>query len=175
MPFYVVSILLIIASWALVFTNGLNYGVDFAGGQEVRLTFEGREEAPIPELREELEQLGYGTPQIQRFGEDNQISIRIQLPEEAEDQPGAATAIGNEVIQTIQGAREIMPSGERSGVCLSSSNSNEPTFGYRPKSCHATPIQASIAATPRRRTCPSGIAPGLHRVRGGRKVPRSSL
>jgi preprotein translocase subunit SecF len=89
MPFYVVSILLIIGSWALVFTNGLNYGVDFAGGQEVRLTFEGREEAPIPELREEFEQLGYGTPQIQRLGEDNQVSIRIQLPEGAEDQPGS--------------------------------------------------------------------------------------
>ena len=33
MPFYIVSVLLMIASWALVATQGLNYGVDFAGGQ----------------------------------------------------------------------------------------------------------------------------------------------
>lgn len=32
-PFYVVSAILVIASWTLVFTKGLNYGVDFAGGQ----------------------------------------------------------------------------------------------------------------------------------------------
>ncbi|MEP6391879.1 MAG: protein translocase subunit SecF, partial [Alteripontixanthobacter sp.] len=32
LPFYVVSLLLMAASWALVFTQGLNYGVDFAGG-----------------------------------------------------------------------------------------------------------------------------------------------
>ena len=35
-PFFAISILLIAASWALVFTKGLNYGVDFAGGLEVR-------------------------------------------------------------------------------------------------------------------------------------------
>lgn len=101
-PFYVVSVLLIIASWAVVFTNGLNYGVDFAGGQEVRLTFEGRTEAPIPELREQVGELGYGEPVIQRFGADNQVSIRVRLPDEAEGVPGAATEIGNQVIASIE-------------------------------------------------------------------------
>jgi len=38
LPFFLVSMLLIVASWALVIFQGLNYGVDFAGGQEVRLT-----------------------------------------------------------------------------------------------------------------------------------------
>jgi len=32
-PFYIVSMLLMAASWGLVFTQGLNFGVDFAGGQ----------------------------------------------------------------------------------------------------------------------------------------------
>lgn len=101
-PFYVVSLLLIAASWALVFTNGLNFGVDFAGGQEVRVTFEDREEAPIAELRESLGTLGYGEPTIQRFGEANSVSVRVRLPEGAEDTPGAANAIGEEVIAEIQ-------------------------------------------------------------------------
>ena len=102
MPFYVVSLLLIAASWALVMTKGLNYGVDFAGGQEVRLTFSELEEAPIPSLREQIGALGYGDPVIQRFGAANQVSIRVRLPEAVEDTPGAATEIGNEVISTIE-------------------------------------------------------------------------
>lgn len=100
-PFFVVSLLLIVASWGLVFAQGLNYGVDFAGGQEVRLTFEQREEAPIPELRELVGGLGYGSPVVQEFGAPNQVSIRVPLPEEVEATPGAATEIGNQVIATI--------------------------------------------------------------------------
>ncbi len=101
-PFFIVSLLIIVASWALVFTQGLNFGVDFAGGQEVRVTFEGREEAPIVELRERIGGLGFGEPVIQRFGEPNQVSIRVRLPEGAEDRPGGATQIGNRVIGEIQ-------------------------------------------------------------------------
>ncbi|MEE4155193.1 MAG: protein translocase subunit SecF [Erythrobacter sp.] len=100
-PFFVMSLLLIAASWGLVLTQGLNYGVDFAGGQEVRLTFEDRAEAPIASLREVVDQLGYGSPIVQEFGAPNQVSIRVALPEEVEATPGAATAIGNEVIAAI--------------------------------------------------------------------------
>ncbi|GAA4644172.1 hypothetical protein GCM10023115_21320 [Pontixanthobacter gangjinensis] len=106
MPFYVVSVFLMIASWALVLTQGLNYGVDFAGGQEVRLTFEQREEAPIVSLREQIGSLGYGEPVIQRFGAENQVSIRVRLPEGTEDTPGAATAIGDTVIKSIESTYE---------------------------------------------------------------------
>ncbi len=100
-PFYVVSVLLMIASWVAVFTMGLNYGVDFAGGQEVRLTFEQREDAPIPQLRTLVSELGYGEPVVQGFGEANQVSIRVPLPEGVEETPGAATEIGNKVIAEI--------------------------------------------------------------------------
>ncbi len=102
MAFFIVSVALVAASWALVFTQGLNYGVDFAGGQEVRLTFEDREEAPIASLREVVGELGYGSPVVQEFGAPNQVSIRVALPEEVEATPGAATAIGNEVIAAIE-------------------------------------------------------------------------
>lgn len=101
MPFLIISILLIIASWALVLTKGINYGVDFEGGQEVRVTFTQMEAAPIPELREKLGALGYGTPLIQRLGDENQVSIRVSLPEGAADQKEAADAIGNAVIGEI--------------------------------------------------------------------------
>lgn len=104
MPFYVVSILLIAASWALVFTKGLNYGVDFAGGQEIRATFTEASEAPVSELRETVGKLGYGEPVIQRFGAPNEVSIRTKLPESAEGNPGAINAITERIVGAIEAA-----------------------------------------------------------------------
>ena len=103
-PFYVVSCLLIAASWALVLTKGLNYGVDFAGGLEIRATFEQSQQAPIPQVREEVGSLGYGEPTVQRFGEDNQVSIRVRLPESAEGDKEAAQNIANEIVSELQGS-----------------------------------------------------------------------
>lgn len=100
-PFFIFSILMIVGSWAAVLTNGLNFGVDFIGGQEVRMTFEERAQAPIPELRELVGGLGYGEPVVQEFGKPNQVSIRVPLPEGAEETPGAATEIGNRVIASV--------------------------------------------------------------------------
>nr|WP_298926832.1 protein translocase subunit SecF [uncultured Erythrobacter sp.] len=101
-PFFVISMLLIAASWAAVWTQGLNYGVDFAGGQEVQMTFEQLDQAPVAELRQSVAGLGYGTPVVQEFGAPNIVSIRVPLPEEAEETDGAADKIGDEVIALIQ-------------------------------------------------------------------------
>ena len=102
LPFFVFSLLLMAASWGLVVVKGINYGVDFAGGQEVRLVFQEQNEAPVGELRSLVEGLGYGSPVVQEFGAANEVSIRVPLPEDIEDEPGAATAIGNQVIQLIE-------------------------------------------------------------------------
>ena len=101
-PFFAISILLIAASWALVFTKGLNYGVDFAGGLEVRATFTQSVEAPVGELREKVATLGYGDPVVQRFGEDNQVSIRVRLPDEVSVDKEAAQAAANDIVETLQ-------------------------------------------------------------------------
>jgi preprotein translocase subunit SecF len=100
-PFFVLSLVLILGSWTAVAVNGLNFGVDFAGGQEVRMTFEKRETAPIASLRELVGGLGYGEPVVQEFGGPKTVSIRVALPEGTEDTPGAATAIGQKVIAAI--------------------------------------------------------------------------
>jgi preprotein translocase subunit SecF len=103
-PFYVVSAILVIASWTLVFTKGLNYGVDFAGGQEISATFTKEREAPVSELRDIVGQLGYGDPVIQRFGAQNEVSIRTKLPESAEGDPAAAEQISNRIVGTVRKA-----------------------------------------------------------------------
>ncbi|MDT0576544.1 protein translocase subunit SecF [Croceicoccus sp. F390] len=84
-PFYVVSLILVIASWALVAVNGLNLGVDFVGGQMIRATFTQSANAPVADLRREIGALDFGDPIIQRFGQPNEVSIRMRLPEATED------------------------------------------------------------------------------------------
>ena len=101
-PFFVVSLLLIATSWALVLTKGLNFGVDFAGGLEVRATFTERAQAPVTQLRSDIEQLGYGSPVVQRFGEDNQVSIRVRLPDDISADKDAAQAAANAVVAQLQ-------------------------------------------------------------------------
>jgi len=85
-----ISMLLIIASIALVAVRGLNLGVDFVGGQMVRVTFD--KPVQLDELRQTVESLGQGDPTIQQFGTPNNVSIRMPLPEGGD---GAANAAAN--------------------------------------------------------------------------------
>ncbi len=102
-PFFLLSLLLIAASWALVFVNGLNYGVDFAGGQEIRATFTQTEQAPIAELRESVGSLeNVGSPVVQKFGADNEVSIRVKLPPEAEGNPEFAAEMTTAITDNLK-------------------------------------------------------------------------
>jgi preprotein translocase subunit SecF len=101
-PFYVVSLLLMAASIGLVATKGLNFGVDFIGGQMVRMTFVDSPTAPVAELREEIGALGFGEPIIQQFGQPNEISIRMKLPEGSDSDPALAAQMGTRIVRTVQ-------------------------------------------------------------------------
>jgi preprotein translocase subunit SecF len=102
-PFFVFSMLLTAVSWVLVFTMGLNYGVDFAGGQEIRATFTQTQVAPINDIRSELSALdSVGDPVVQRFGDENEVSIRVKLPPEAEGNPEFANQMTNDITASLQ-------------------------------------------------------------------------
>jgi preprotein translocase subunit SecF len=101
-PFYVISLLLMAASLALVFTKGLNLGVDFIGGQMIRVTFTESPKAPVAQLRGEVERLGFGDPVIQQFGKPNEVSIRMKLPENAAGDAGAADAMARKITTEIK-------------------------------------------------------------------------
>lgn len=86
----VLSSLLIAASIALIAMKGLNFGVDFAGGQVIRVTFA---QAPqLDELRSEVSGYGMGDPSIQEFGSPRQITIRLPLPPGGEEGANAAAS-----------------------------------------------------------------------------------
>ena len=101
-PFYIVSTLLIIASWGLVMTKGLNLGVDFIGGQMIRVTYTQSPAAPVAELRESVAKLGYGEPIIQQFGKPNEVSIRMKLPEGSDENAALADEMAKRITATIK-------------------------------------------------------------------------
>jgi preprotein translocase subunit SecF len=103
-PFYAASLLLIVASWAMVLTQGLNLGVDFVGGQMIRVTFVGQADAPVADMRDRIEAVGYGEPIIQRFGAPNEASIRMKLPEGSDKQPDLANTMAERITTALKAA-----------------------------------------------------------------------
>jgi len=102
LPFYIMSCVLILTSWGLIATRGLNLGVDFVGGQMIQVTFTQSQVAPIAALRKDVEALKLGEPIIQRYGNPNVVSIRMKLPTEAEHDAGAASAMANKITNAIK-------------------------------------------------------------------------
>lgn len=72
-----ISIFLLVSSVALVSIKGLNWGVDFVGGQQMRVSF--AKPVDIGELRERLEKLNVGDVTIQELGNSQTMNVRIPL------------------------------------------------------------------------------------------------
>ncbi|WP_077147227.1 protein translocase subunit SecF [Sphingopyxis sp. KK2] len=115
------SFFLVAVSIALVAYKGLNLGVDFVGGQSVRVEFSGTM-PKIDEIREKVGEIGLGEPTIQQFGSDKAISIRTALPEgdkEAADQAGEKLVAGiHKMFPTAKTGAVETVSGKVSGELL---------------------------------------------------------
>ena len=73
------SVVGIIASIALFFVLGLNFGIDFKGGILIEIRTEGP--ANITSMRDTLNDLGLGEVSLQEFGQDTDVLIRVQRQE----------------------------------------------------------------------------------------------
>ena len=72
-----ISITLVLASWAILATKGLNYGIDFAGGTLVQVKYDGP--APLKNIRKTLAgNPVYEGAQITEFGSPDEIIIRLK-------------------------------------------------------------------------------------------------
>lgn len=73
----VLSIVLVLASFALLMTKGLNYGVDFAGGTIVQVKYD--TPAPIDDMREKLKSNKlFDGASITEFGAVDEVVIRMK-------------------------------------------------------------------------------------------------
>ena len=85
------SILLMVASLGVFFTNGLNFGIDFKGGTLIEAS--SQEAVDIGALRDRLNAMNLGEVQIQEFGKDTDVLIRIAEAEGAVDASQDLTAV----------------------------------------------------------------------------------
>lgn len=74
---FALSAVLILISMVFVF-QGLNFGIDFAGGTIIQVKFD--KTTPVDAIRDGLKQIGMGSAAVQRFGdpEANEFMIRSE-------------------------------------------------------------------------------------------------
>ena len=93
----ILSVIATVASLVLVGVRGLNLGVDFVGGQQIRVTF--AQPVDIEDLRTRISGLGVGDANIQEFGDGKGYQIRLPRPEGPE-------SAANQVVTKI---RDFLP------------------------------------------------------------------
>ncbi|MBM0104609.1 protein translocase subunit SecF [Steroidobacter sp. S1-65] len=79
---YVITALLMIGSFVLLATRGLNFGIDFTGGVVVEVSYPNT--ADVDQARDALAQAGFEEAQVQSFGSSRDLAVRV-TPENDED------------------------------------------------------------------------------------------
>ncbi|MBQ1498818.1 MAG: protein translocase subunit SecF [Sphingomonas sp.] len=75
---FAVTALLTIAAVALVGIHGLNMGVDFVGGVSIEEKF--ASPPHLDQVRETVNELGFGEAALQQLGGQNTVTIRLPVP-----------------------------------------------------------------------------------------------
>jgi SecD/SecF fusion protein len=106
---YIFSAVLIVGSLALFGAKGLNLGIDFKGGSAIEVqSIEGP--ADIAQLREIVGALDLGDVQVQEFGTEKDVLIRV------ETQPGGDVAQQEAVTKVIDAVEAVGYDRRRSEV-----------------------------------------------------------
>jgi len=98
--FGLLSIILIVASLIIIFTRGINFGIDFAGGTVVQVQYP--HTAPIDQVRELVAQNEtFAKALVTYFGSEDEIIIRSRV---------SATTVGEDIADIA--VAMLAPSGE---------------------------------------------------------------
>lgn len=89
------SILLIIATFVLLFTRGLNFGLDFTGGTLVELHY--AEPVQVAPIRKQLADAGLTDTVVQHFGTSRDIMVRIPVRKDS-----ASSTLSNQVVEILR-------------------------------------------------------------------------
>mgnify|MGYP000095635629 CR=1 FL=1 len=96
--FVSLSLIFIIASIFLLFSRGLNFGIDFKGGTLIEVQkISGN--ADVSEMRARLGQLDLGNIQLQEFGKKTDLLIRV---EQSSDEEGAQQVIISKISEVVE-------------------------------------------------------------------------
>ena len=87
------SVLMVIASLVSLSTRGLEFGIDFTGGILLEIGYP--QAADLDLIRSDLENEGYPNAQVQLFGEDSVVMVRLP------PQEGNVDAVREQLQQTL--------------------------------------------------------------------------
>lgn len=90
---FVISMLLVVASFVIIFAKGFNLGQDFTGGTTVEITV--TKDVNLDDLRNSLRNAGYHEPVVQYYGSSKDIIIR--LPSDKQEDGSTSSVIDNEL------------------------------------------------------------------------------
>ena len=94
-----ISALLVVVSLVSLATRGLEFGIDFTGGILLEVGYP--QAADLDEIRNNLAASGFTDAQVQKFGSDNDVLVRLP-PQEGKD----ATAVREQLQQTLRAGGE---------------------------------------------------------------------
>lgn len=89
-----ISLLLLVASIAIISVKGFNWGLDFTGGTVIEINLENP--ADLDQMRDTLEKAGFESPILQNFGSTRDVMVRMPPATGA-----AGQELGNRVISVI--------------------------------------------------------------------------
>jgi preprotein translocase subunit SecF len=78
-PAVAISLILIVTSFFMVFSKGLNFGIDFTGGIIIEAEFE--QESNLQDIRDLLDANEFQNALVQNFGSPNDVLIRLEPQE----------------------------------------------------------------------------------------------
>ncbi len=99
-PALVFSLILILGSFAAIFTRGMNWGLDFTGGTLVEIGF--TQDANLDNVRGTLGGIGFEDAVVQHFGSNRDVLIRIPPQEQAASIK--AEMLGNSIVEALEKA-----------------------------------------------------------------------
>lgn len=93
--FGLLSLVLVVTSWAIIFTKGFNYGIDFAGGTLIQVKYE--KQAPLKQIRADLSKVKkYDGASVTYFGSKEEVIIRFRTTSKS-----VSKDVGDEVRQLL--------------------------------------------------------------------------
>lgn len=93
--FYIISVAITVAGLVAAFVRGVEYGIDFAGGTEVAVSFS--KPIEIDKVRSAIELGGFQGTEVKSYGTANQLLVRV---ENAEQKAGGSDTTASNATRT---------------------------------------------------------------------------